>query len=97
MSISRNKRLVLDFYEAGARGDMGICLDLLADNVKWTNIGSTRFSGTFTGKQALDAQERPTECHQLLIMAGLTANSQEAMLKPVALQILIKFPANESG
>jgi len=26
--------------------------------------------------------------HQLLIMAGLTANSQEAVLKPAALQIL---------
>jgi len=38
-----------------------------------------------------------TECHQLLIMAGLTANSQETMLQPAALQILIKFAANECG
>ena len=35
--------------------------------------------------------------HQLLIMAGLTANPQEAVLKSAALQILIKFAADERG
>ncbi len=30
-------------------------------------------------------------------LTGLTANPQEAMLKPAALQILIEFAANESG
>ena len=30
-------------------------------------------------------------------MAGLTANSQETILKLAALQVLIKFAANESG
>jgi len=38
-----------------------------------------------------------TERHQFLIVAGLTANPQEAMLQPTALQVLIKFAANESG
>ena len=37
------------------------------------------------------------ECHQFFMVAGLTANPQEAMLKPAALQILIEFTANESG
>jgi len=53
MGIAENKQVVLDFYDAGARGDMDACFALLADDVTWTNIGSTKFSGTFIGKQAL--------------------------------------------
>ena len=53
MGIVENKQVVIDFYEAGARGDMDTCFSLIADDVTWTNIGSTRFSGSFTGKQAL--------------------------------------------
>jgi ketosteroid isomerase-like protein len=29
------------------------CLSLLTDDISWTNIGSTRFSGTYSGKQTL--------------------------------------------
>jgi len=53
MGIAENKRVVLDFYEAGARGDMDACFALLAEDVTWTNIGTTRFSGTYVGKQAI--------------------------------------------
>lgn len=53
MGIAENKQVVLDFYEAGARGDMDTCFALLADDVTWTNIGSTKFSGTYVGKQAI--------------------------------------------
>lgn len=53
MGINENKQVVLDFFAAGARGDLEAGLALLADDVTWTNIGSTRFSGTFRGKQAL--------------------------------------------
>ncbi len=53
MGIAENKQVVLDFYEAGARGHMDSCFALLADDVSWTNIGSTKFSGTYSGKQAL--------------------------------------------
>jgi ketosteroid isomerase-like protein len=53
MAIAENKQVVLDFYEAGARGDMDACFALIADDIAWTNIGSTRFSGTYNGKQAL--------------------------------------------
>lgn len=56
MGIAENKQVVLDFYEAGARGDMDACLDLLSDDVTWTNIGTTRLSGTYTGKQNLMEQ-----------------------------------------
>ena len=53
MGIAENKQVVLHFYEAGARGDMDACFALLADDVTWTNIGSTKFSGTYIGKQAI--------------------------------------------
>lgn len=53
MGIAENKQVVLDFYEAGARGDMDACFALLAENVTWTNTGNTKFSGTYTGKQAI--------------------------------------------
>lgn len=53
MGIAENKQVVLNFYDAGARGDMDTCFALLSDDVTWTNIGSTRFSGTYTGKQAI--------------------------------------------
>jgi hypothetical protein len=49
---------------------------------------------TATGTEAAAfAAER----HQFLMVAGLTANPQEAMLQPAALQVLIKFATNESG
>lgn len=53
MGITENKQVVLDFYAAGARGDMDACFALLADDVTWTNIGNTKFSGTYIGKQAI--------------------------------------------
>ena len=53
MEVDKNKQVVLDFYEAGALGDMDTCFALMADDVTWTNIGSTKFSGTYTGKQAI--------------------------------------------
>jgi ketosteroid isomerase-like protein len=56
VGIAENKQVVLDFYDAGARGDMDSCFALLADDITWTNIGSTRFSGTYSGKQALVEQ-----------------------------------------
>ena len=48
-----NKQLVRYFYEAGNRGDMDACLAMLAEDLVWTNIGSTPFSGTYEGKHAV--------------------------------------------
>jgi len=53
MGVAENKQVILDFYEAGAQGDMDRCFALLADHVTWTNIGTTRFSGTYVGKRAI--------------------------------------------
>lgn len=53
MNSDDHKRIVASFFAAGNRGDMDTCLGLLADDIRWTNIGSTRFSGTFAGKQSV--------------------------------------------
>lgn len=53
MGTEDNKRVIRSFYEAGNRGDLDACLALMADEVTWTNIGTTKYSGTYEGKQAL--------------------------------------------
>lgn len=53
MSIEENKRIIQAFFEAGNHGDIDTCLALMADDVTWTNIGSTAYSGTFAGKDVL--------------------------------------------
>lgn len=53
MKTQENKATVKAFYAAGDRGELDTALELLADDVTWTNIGSTEFSGTFSGKEAL--------------------------------------------
>lgn len=53
MSVVTNKQVIEAFYAAGDRGDLESCLALLADEVVWTNIGSTKYSGTYVGKDAL--------------------------------------------
>ncbi|HSN71161.1 MAG TPA: nuclear transport factor 2 family protein [Steroidobacteraceae bacterium] len=50
MSTESNKRLVGSFYDAGNRGDIDACLDLLSPDVVWTNTGTTPFSGRYAGK-----------------------------------------------
>lgn len=53
MSITENKRVVQTFYDAANRGDTEGFMSQLADDVKWTNIGSTKYSGTCVGKSEL--------------------------------------------
>lgn len=53
MGVTENKQLVRSFYEAGNRGDFDACFDLIADDITWTNIGSTNLSGTYRGKTEL--------------------------------------------
>ena len=51
--IVTNKRIVQSAWEALNAFDVGAFLDVLADDVKWTIIGSTRYSGTYNGKDDL--------------------------------------------
>jgi ketosteroid isomerase-like protein len=53
MGIAENKRIVQSFYEAGNRGDLEAAVALLADEVRWTVTGTTKFSGAYAGKQDL--------------------------------------------
>lgn len=56
MSVAENKRIVQAFYDAANRGDTEGFMGQLADDVTWTNIGSTKYSGTYTGKNELTAR-----------------------------------------
>jgi ketosteroid isomerase-like protein len=51
--MSTNKDIVTAFYEAGNRGDIDGCLGLIADDIVWVDMGSTRFSGEYRGKEDL--------------------------------------------
>jgi len=53
VGVAENKQIVISFYEAGNRGDSDTCFDLISDDIVWTNIGSTKFSGTYRGKTEL--------------------------------------------
>jgi ketosteroid isomerase-like protein len=53
MSLGANKQIVRAFYDSANRGDMEACLAQLADDVEWTNIGTTKYSGIFSGKRDL--------------------------------------------
>jgi ketosteroid isomerase-like protein len=56
MGVTDNKRIVQAFYDAANRGDTEGFLSQLADDVTWTNIGSTKYSGTYVGKNDLVAK-----------------------------------------
>jgi uncharacterized protein len=59
MAEAENKKTVQDMMAAWARGQGGF-LDLLADDVHWTVIGSTAVSRTYTSKQAfIDGAVKP--------------------------------------
>jgi uncharacterized protein (TIGR02246 family) len=52
MSATQNKQLVQDAFAGWARGDGAAFFNLLADDVRWTVIGSTPVSRTYTSKRA---------------------------------------------
>jgi uncharacterized protein len=59
MGAAENKKMVQDMMAAWARGQGGF-LDLLADDVHWTVIGSTAVSRTYMSKQAfIDGAVKP--------------------------------------
>ena len=51
MSAAENKELVRNMFAELSKGNGQAFLDKMADNVRFTIIGSTKFSGTFNGKQ----------------------------------------------
>jgi ketosteroid isomerase-like protein len=53
LSTEENKNVVRKFFEAGNAGDMDTVMALIADDVVWTDIGTTSLSGTYRGKAEL--------------------------------------------
>ena len=60
MTPTENKRLLERIYAEISKGNPQLLLDSLADDVRWTIIGSTVLSGTSHGKQeVIDKLLRP--------------------------------------
>jgi uncharacterized protein len=53
MSANENKRVVQDMFAELAAGNSKPFVDSFADDIQWTLIGSTEWSGTFRGKQSV--------------------------------------------
>jgi ketosteroid isomerase-like protein len=51
MGAAENKELIRNMFSELSKGNAKAFLDAMADNVRFTIIGSTKFSGTFIGKQ----------------------------------------------
>ncbi len=51
MSATENKEIIRNMFAELSKGNGQAFLDKMADNVRFTIIGSTKFSGTFNGKQ----------------------------------------------
>ena len=53
MGAAENKALIQNMFNELSKGNPQAFLDSMADNVKFTIIGTTKFSGTFIGKQEI--------------------------------------------
>ena len=51
MTTTTPRSIVERFLELGAIGEIDQALALTSPDLSWTNIGSTRFSGAFEGRQ----------------------------------------------
>ncbi|MEW6210715.1 MAG: nuclear transport factor 2 family protein [Acidobacteriota bacterium] len=56
MNASDNKRLMQEIFSGLSKGDGRLFLDALADDFCWTLIGTTRWSKTYRGKQAVQTE-----------------------------------------
>jgi ketosteroid isomerase-like protein len=52
MSTTDNRKLITDTFTAWSRGDGMAFFNILADDVRWTVIGSTPVSRTYSSKSA---------------------------------------------
>jgi ketosteroid isomerase-like protein len=53
MGAAENKKFISNMFAELSKGNGDAFLNALADDVSFTIIGSTKYSGTFTGKQEL--------------------------------------------
>lgn len=54
--VEQNRQLVAEAFGHFMNGDAGPFFSLVADDVRWTVIGSTAISGTFDSKRAFIAE-----------------------------------------
>ena len=47
-----NRRLIADAFSRWENGDFSAVLDLMAEDLEWTIIGTTAISGTYASRQA---------------------------------------------
>src|SRR5215475_6409106 len=53
MSAAENKQLMQNIFSELSKGNGKPFVESLADDIQWTVIGSTKWSGTYRGKQAV--------------------------------------------
>lgn len=53
MGAAENKKLVQDMFAELSKGNAPAFLNAMADDVRFTIMGTTKYSGTFNGKQEL--------------------------------------------
>ena len=53
MGTAENKQLMQHIFAEFAKGNPEPFLEHMADDIRWTIIGTTKFSGTFQGKQVV--------------------------------------------
>jgi len=53
MSTEDNRRLIEHIYEQLSAGDSRALVDAMAEDVRWVVMGTTSWSGTYDGKQAV--------------------------------------------
>lgn len=56
MGAAENKQFITNMFAELSKGNADAFLGALADDVRFTIIGTTRYSGTFKGKQELIAK-----------------------------------------
>jgi hypothetical protein len=53
MGAAENKQLIQNMFAELSKGNTNAFLDNMADNVRFTLIGTTKYSGVYNGKQEL--------------------------------------------
>lgn len=53
MTAAENKTIIQNMFAEMAKGNLNAFLDTMADDARWTIIGTTKFSGTYQGKQQI--------------------------------------------
>lgn len=53
METNQNREVVEKFFALSNSGDSEGCFKLFSDDVVWTDIGTSRFAGTYSGKQSV--------------------------------------------